>query len=156
MNLQSKNIIFDLKGVLFSKDNQATYSPLIPGIELLKKCYAITDSQGNRLHKLYVLSNMKTANFNQLKQQFPDVFDLFDGIVISGELNDIKKPDVRMYNHIISTFNLNPLNSIFIDDAYENVRAAEITGMTGIECLDHDKVEHTLCKLHALTPDNKY
>lgn len=162
---KAKNIIFDIGGVLFTYHNHRSFQlnptlprpalgvhmPLIEGINLLKKCHAAMDENGNRLHKLYILSNWNTVAFNQLTIDHPDVFSLFDGVVISGMFEDLKKPDIRIYNHLLKHYDLNPLDCIFIDDYPENIAAAELVGITGIEYKNHEDVERRLHLLEVIS-----
>lgn len=149
----STNIIFDIGGVLFQsmyKDqNTKYYVPLERGIEMLKKCYDQKDNLGNKLHNLYILSNWKTPNFHLLSQEYAHIFNLFDGIVISGDLQ-FAKPDTRIYEHLLKQFQLDVETCIFIDDLFDNVEAAKHVGMQGIHCLDFDVVEQELSILNVL------
>jgi len=149
----STNIIFDIGGVLFQsmyKDqNSKYYVPLERGIEMLKKCHIQQDEQGNKLHNLYVLSNWKSPNFHALTQGHAAIFDLFDGIVISGNL-EFAKPDRRIYEHFLKHYQLEAQTCVFIDDLFENVEAANYVGMRGIHCLDFDVVEQKLSALNVL------
>jgi FMN phosphatase YigB (HAD superfamily) len=155
----SHNIIFDLNDVLFGHcspeivqthkviahiDNCKVY-PLQGGVDLLKKCHAQKNETGNRLHKLFVLSNASTHGYEQLSKTFPNIMSLFDGVVLSSHLGT-KKPDARLYQHLLTTHKLDPFKSIFIDDKEVNVHAARAFGMHGIVCSDFNHVEEQLKK----------
>lgn len=62
---------------------------------------------------------------------YKDVFEPFEGIVIPTN-SGFAKPDKRMFEHLLGLHTLHPSNSIFIDDAPENTRAAIALGITGI------------------------
>lgn len=81
--------------------------------------------------QVYILSNWDYASFQLLKKVCPDVFNMFDGIMISGEVG-LAKPDIRMYQLFLKTFNLDPADTIFIDDQIDNICAAQEVGMHGI------------------------
>ena len=87
----------------------------------------------NDLHqqgmKLYGLTNWG-QKFKLVYQQF-DIFRLLDGQVVSGEEN-IVKPDPRIYQILLSRYNLNPAESVFTDDRQDNVEAACRLGIHGI------------------------
>lgn len=158
----SYNIVFDLNDVLFGHapdiaqthsivahiDNHRIY-PLKDGVDILKKCHAQTDEQGNRLHKLFALSNSSTHAYEQLSQTFPDIISLFDGAVLSSHVGT-HKPDARLYEHFLTTHKVDPLKSIFIDDKEVNVHAARSFGMQGIVCSDFKQVEEQLKKLNVI------
>lgn len=158
----SRNIIFDLNDVLFGHspeiaqthtivahvDNHRMY-PLIGGVDILKKCHAQKDEAGNRLHKLFVLSNSTIQGYEQLSKTFPEIMSLFDGVVLSSHVGT-HKPDARLYQHLLSTHKLDPLNSIFIDDKEVNVHAARSFGMQGIVCSDFNHVQEQLKKFDVI------
>lgn len=164
-NGKSLNIIFDIGGVLFdlhkhrrflldpSKIQQPLtkdeHIPIAEGIHLLKQCHQARTPTGERRHKLFILSNWNTDNFTLLSSTFPDVFSLFDGIVTSGIVG-VKKPHRDIYNYLLTTYDLNPLECIFIDDYAENIQAAQALGITGIECFDHQEVLKKLKHLGVL------
>jgi HAD superfamily hydrolase (TIGR01509 family) len=84
-------------------------------------------------HKVYVLSNWDTKSFKLLQTKYPHLFDLFDGIVISGESNAVK-PSPNIYALLLDRYNLDPQKCWFIDDQQENVNAACDIGINGILC----------------------
>lgn len=78
-------------------------------------------------YRLYILSNM-SKEYIKFLRKFP-VFDYFDAQVVSCEIG-LGKPDRRIYEYLLSTYNLNPAETIFIDDRKDNVDAAEKMGIT--------------------------
>lgn len=149
------NIIFDLSYVLFKPDDSRTgagvryFSPIQQGIELLHAVAAQATESGQKRHRLYVLSNMDDQSLNHLMDDYPHIFSLFAGIVVSGK-SAFKKPDPRIFKHLIAQYSLVPHDSIFIDDSPENVAAARSCGMFGIECAHYPAVEQELKILGAL------
>ena len=81
-------------------------------------------------YKIYLLSNFHKYGFGILNKRFP-FFDTFDGGVISWEVK-LNKPDRRIYEVLLSKYNLDPGETIFIDDMKENIDAAEKLGIKGI------------------------
>jgi 2-haloacid dehalogenase len=79
---------------------------------------------------LYALTNFSTETFPLVVRRF-DVFQLFDGIVVSGELGIIK-PDPAIFRHLLERFALPAEACLFIDDAPANVDAARSLGMHAI------------------------
>ncbi len=80
--------------------------------------------------RIYLLSNFHKYGYGILKKRFP-FFDTFDGGVISWDVK-LNKPDRRIYEIILSRYNLNPKETVFIDDTVENITAAEKLGIRGI------------------------
>ena len=77
-------------------------------------------------YKLYVLSNMSREFIDFLRKQ--RVYENFDGDVVSCEVG-IVKPMPEIYDLLIERFDLDPAETIFIDDRKENVDAAAAKGI---------------------------
>lgn len=82
-------------------------------------------------HKIYVLSNWDPASFALLQEKYPDFFEVFDGIIVSGNVGMLK-PDPAIYHHLLAEFNLNPHESYFIDDQEDNIAVAKALKINGI------------------------
>ena len=83
-----------------------------------------------RGYPLYALTNFSTETF-PLARAWYQFLDLFDEIVVSGELGMVK-PDPEIYGVLVKRTGLNPATSVFIDDSASNVRAAEALGFKGM------------------------
>ncbi|MBR3600730.1 MAG: HAD family phosphatase [Lachnospiraceae bacterium] len=79
-------------------------------------------------YNTYVLSNA----CNRFYSYFPKHYELdsFEGIVVSSDVKMIK-PNPAIYEYILKTYDLNPAESLFIDDVEANIRAAEALGIKG-------------------------
>ncbi len=77
-------------------------------------------------YKLYVLSNMSREFIDFLRKQ--KVYENFDGDVVSCEVG-IVKPMPEIYDLLLKRFDLDPTETIFIDDRKENVDAAAAKGI---------------------------
>lgn len=77
-------------------------------------------------YKLYVLSNMSREFIDFLRKQ--KVYENFDGDVVSCEVG-IVKPMPEIYDLLLERFDLDPAETIFIDDRKENVDAAVAKGI---------------------------
>ena len=77
-------------------------------------------------YKLYVLSNMSREFIDFLRKQ--KVYENFDGDVVSCEVG-IVKPMPEIYDLLLERFNLDPAETIFIDDRKENVDTAAAKGI---------------------------
>ena len=83
-------------------------------------------------YNLYVLSNWP-ATEDELKKKFPEFFNLFDGIMLSGAAGMLK-PDPALYQHFLTTYALQADHTIFIDDQVINVQSAQNVGMHALVC----------------------
>jgi len=70
----------------------------------------------------YCLSNISPSFLQHLRQRY-SFFELFDGIVTSGE-EHIAKPDRRIFEIMLQRYDLNPRHSLFIDDSPANTETA--------------------------------
>lgn len=80
-------------------------------------------------YQIYILSNWDLQSFPLLKKQFPEIFvhngkKMFDGIITSGQAH-AAKPFHTIYEKALTEFNIDPQQTIFIDDVIENVHAAK-------------------------------
>jgi putative hydrolase of the HAD superfamily len=76
---------------------------------------------------LYCLSNMPGSIYAHLRQRH-DFWDVFSGIVISGEVQ-MMKPEPEVFRHLLATFDLRPEESVFIDDLPANIDSARQVGL---------------------------
>jgi putative hydrolase of the HAD superfamily len=95
---------------------------------------------------LYCLSNMPASIYAHLRIRH-GFWDLFSGIVISGEVQMVK-PEPEVYAHLLQRFELQPEQTVFVDDLAVNIDAAGRAGLHTI--LFHDagqcarELEHML------------
>ena len=75
-----------------------------------------------------------------------DIADLFDTIVLSGQIG-FGKPDIRIYLLTAERLGLTPEECVFVDDMMSNVHGAVRAGMVGVH---HTDVDTTLYELNAL------
>lgn len=148
-----KNIVFDLGGVLFEQNqveignSKKLFSPIEAGVALLEECYTCAQKAG---HKLYVCTNLSMGYIDMLEQDYPHIFAMFDGIV-TPTVAQAKKPDVKIFNYLLDTYELVPHHSIFIDDQIGNVEAARQVGMSAIHVCDFMQVRAELSKIGVLS-----
>ena len=86
-------------------------------VELVQSCKA----QG---HALYILSNWDRGSFPFVYTKKRKLFNLFDDIILSGDIN-LVKPHPDIYQYMIDRFDLDQARTAFIDDQRINVRIAQ-------------------------------
>ncbi len=79
-------------------------------------------------YKIYLLSNINEYTYNFIKPS--GLFELVDGYVLSYQVHKIK-PHEDIYKTLIEKYNLNPSESLFIDDNQTNVDTANSLGLIG-------------------------
>ena len=87
----------------------------------------------------YVLSNWSAETFEGMTDDYP-FLKLFDGLLISGE-DKLIKPDHAIYQLARDRFNLNPEETVFIDDRRENIEAAKGLDFKTIHLTDPKNIE---------------
>ena len=97
-------------------------------------------------YKLYVLSNMSREFIDFLRGK--DVYSYFDGDVVSCEV-EVVKPMPHIYDILLERFELDPSQTLFIDDRKENVEAAEAKGISTFH-FDRNDYEGSCVKLREM------
>lgn len=96
-------------------------------------------------YRLYGLTNWSRETFPLIRHEFP-VFDLLDGIVVSG-VEHQAKPGPEIYQTLIERYSLDPQESVFIDDNPANIQTGEALGIRGIIFRDCSSLKEELSKL---------
>jgi HAD superfamily hydrolase (TIGR01509 family) len=99
--------------------------PIKSVINVLKKL------KENVHNKIFLLSNADQETFAKMQALYPDVFNMFDGMVVSAHVQMVK-PEANIYHHLLNTYNLEPQTCVFIDDQPENIDTANELGINGI------------------------
>jgi putative hydrolase of the HAD superfamily len=93
-------------------------------------------------HRLFVLSNMHHASADYLERSH-DFWSLFDGAVYSCRIGHVK-PEPEIYQHLLSTYELEPAQTVFIDDLRENLESASRFGIRTVHYRDVDQCRREL------------
>jgi len=115
---RTARLMFD--PVRFAKTRQLCTDAL----PLVKRCK-------ERGHRLVILSNGDRESFQIVQEKYQDLFDLFDQIIISGEVG-LVKPMPEIFE--LLTKNAPAASCIFVDNQKENLHAAEKVGLHTILC----------------------
>ena len=83
-----------------------------------------------RGYKTYALGNWSREEFNWVINDF-SFLQHFDDVLLSGDCGYLK-PDPEIYQLAEQQFQLDPINTVFIDDRADNVQAAVQRGWNGI------------------------
>jgi epoxide hydrolase-like predicted phosphatase len=83
---------------------------------------------------------------NSWRREDYDVDDLFDVVVLSGDLG-IRKPDPEIYAVAVERLGVIPERCVFVDDLGGNLKPAKALGMTTIR---HDATFDTIAQLNRL------
>ena len=116
-------------------------TPIEATIELIRQLE-------NTTNRLFVLSNMHRASITHLEEQH-NIWGMFDGVVISSRIQMVK-PEIRIYEHLLNRFQLEPEETVFIDDMPENLAAASSMGIQTIRFLDSAQCQQALSDLRCM------
>lgn len=105
-------------------------------VEILKKLHA------DAKYRLLALTNWSSETFPVAKRDYR-LLDLFEGILVSGD-EKLVKPDRRIYELLISRFNIKPDEAVFIDDSEKNVLGARAVGLHAIHFKDPETLANSL------------
>jgi 2-haloacid dehalogenase len=98
---------------------------LVPGTA------AILHALRDRGVRLVALTNWSAETIHHAPEVFPDVFGLFDDIVVSGR-EGVAKPEREIFRILAQRLG-HPLEGVFyVDDAVRNVDAARTAGMDAV------------------------
>ena len=84
----------------------------------------------SRGYKIYVLSNASNTFYDYFPERFAPL-SYFDGVVVSCDIHMIK-PDRKIYQYLLDTYQLVPEECFFIDDRPENIEGAQDVGMNAM------------------------
>lgn len=96
----------------------------------ITETWRLVDELAGRGIPLYCLSNMAPSTFADLQERY-DYWQVFRGIVISGEVKMIK-PEHVIFEHIRDLYGLTPSTTVFVDDLPANVAAAREVGFNAV------------------------
>ncbi len=94
--------------------------------------------------RTFIMSNAIPETEEIMKKY--DLSQAFDDIFLSNQLG-LKKPEAEMFEHAIKTHNLNPEETILIDDTKKNLISASKSGIKPVLCKNTTQVCETIKKL---------
>ena len=102
----------------------------------------------NPNYRVLALTNWSHETFPIAQGLFPFLAD-FEGILVSG-VEKLAKPDLAIYELLISRYNLVPAETLFIDDSLKNVQGAVAAGLQAIHFLSPAQLRAELTELGVL------
>ena len=113
----------ELIRAFYGRFDEMMAGPIEGSVDLLEALHA-------REVPLYALTNWSAETIRHALARFP-FFERFRGIVVSGRLK-VKKPDRRIFEHLVTAHGLVPSETVFIDDSPRNVEAARAAGLQAL------------------------
>jgi putative hydrolase of the HAD superfamily len=113
-------------------------NPLPGSIALLDKLKTL------KVNLFSITDNVKEImEYHKTNSDFPKYFK---DVIVSADIG-VLKPDAKIYKHLLTKHDLNPAESIFIDDVLPNVEGAIKVGMQAFQFIDHDSCGKKLMTL---------
>jgi len=94
-------------------------------------------------YQLFVLSNTNAIHIEAFNRKVAVstnggiITDYFDKVYYSNELG-MRKPDTEIFAHVIAANNLNPQQTLFIDDMENNIIGAQSVGLRTVHLSNQD------------------
>ena len=88
-------------------------------------------------HRLILFSNINAIHYPWLLEAYPN-FSYFEGAVLSFQTGFIK-PQSEIYLHAISTYQLNPAETFYVDDQPQNITTGT---QLGFQCWQYSIQQH--------------
>ena len=102
----------------------------------------------SKKYKIYALTNWSAETFPVALARY-HFLNWFDGIVVSGA-EKMRKPAPEFYQILLDRHLVNPEESLFIDDNYRNIVAAEKMGIKSIHFTSAGELREKLVELDVL------
>jgi len=99
-------------------------------------------------YKTGIINNGTSVIFDRWVKKFK-LADHFDVLLNSAKLG-VKKPDRKIFEIMCYRLNVEPIESVYIDDNISNVKVAKELGFTGIHYQDQNKFFRTISRLDLL------
>jgi len=91
---------------------------------------------------LYGLSNWSAETFPLMREEY-DFFNLFDDMVISGEVGHVK-PQPEIFHILLEKISRPPQECLFIDDSLANIQQAQKIGFATVRFESPEQLETVL------------
>jgi putative hydrolase of the HAD superfamily len=112
------------------KEIRQVYDSINGTIEIYPYTLSWIEDLKKRGYHIYVLSNFSEKLHKECGNKL-DFLKEIDGYILSYQ-EKLIKPDDQIYQLLIKRYNLNPEESVFIDDKMVNIKAARKSGLHGI------------------------
>ena len=93
-------------------------------------------------HDVTMLTNFASDTLREARGRFPFLNES-RGITVSGDIRTLK-PNREIYEHHVTSFNLDPMATLFIDDSPANVEGAKAAGWQAVHFTSAPKLADDL------------
>lgn len=100
-------------------DFPAPHAELLLKLKLRYKTFLLSNT--NEIHLAFYLSMLENSGFKDMSHYFHKVY-------YSCRIN-LRKPNKEIFEYVVNDNNLNPAETLFIDDTLQHVEGARTTGL---------------------------
>ena len=137
---KEKKLMADIIELVFNPSvSENMIEPIKPTIQLIEQLK-------NKGYSVYLFANAPKELYNAMQKKHTKILNLFDGIILSCDIKTVK-PNLEIFNHLITQHNLHPKDCILIDDLEETAIIAKKLGMHPIVFNKISQVKKELKKL---------
>lgn len=112
-------------------------------LDVKTKYHSFLLSNNNEIHYNWII--------NYLKREFDNAnFDHFFEKAYFSQMMGLRKPNVDIFNQVITENNLNPKETLFIDDSPQHIEGAKKAGLNTLLMDVHPKNLHDFLKKHLI------
>jgi 2-haloacid dehalogenase len=122
---------------------RARWPEMVQGAHM--ESVAILAALKARHYPLYALTNFAADTLRLCDERF-DFLAWFNGRIVSGEVGQLK-PDLAIYQTLLTAYQLDPQECVFIDDNPINASAPSVLGMRGIHFTNAQNLRQSLKNL---------
>ena len=99
-------------------------------------------------YRIFLLSNTNEIHIKEIRSRVGEVFytefcQLFEEVYLSHDLG-LRKPHTDVFRHIISVKDLNPSETLFIDDSPQHVEGAVQAGLKAYHLKNDERISQLL------------
>lgn len=116
--------------------------PVHGTVDLLKEV------RNARQHRLYALTNWSAQSFPVALKKF-DFLHWFEGIVVSG-IENTRKPFPEIYQILFDRYQIDPKQTLFIDDNPANIVTGKSLGLHTIQFKDPQRLRNEMVLMGLL------
>lgn len=98
-------------------------------------------------HRVVILSNTNKLHYAFWPTQYPEVQQAADKVYQSQDLG-MRKPEARIYQHVLSTEGVSADQAVFFDDNQQNIEAARALGIESVLVTDNKTVPNWFASQH--------
>jgi 2-haloacid dehalogenase len=108
----------------------------------------LTELRDSGRYRLYALTNWSEETFPIALEQF-EFLHWFEGIVVSGTEKS-RKPFADFYHTLLTRYQIEPGQAVFIDDNERNIHAAQAVGLQTVHFQSPEQLRAELAALQVL------